>query len=114
MTVLPEFPEEFSEKSARAVMLEELRAGQDFETAKQRARDLFEVEALLRTYILRVFLVFVRESGDLVRQGVWSLDRLQREALEFLRKLTIGASSERGTDKHGGRVPEMVSRWSGD
>ena len=113
MDILPELPEEFSEKSASAVILEEIRAGQDFETAKQRARDLLEAEALLRTYILRVFLAFGRESGDLVRQGVWSLDRLQREAPEFLRKLTIGASLERGTDKRGDRLREMVSRWSG-
>ena len=72
-------------------MLEELRAGQDFETAKQKA-DRFDVEELFRTYILRVFLAFAREGGDLVRQAVWSLERLSGEAKEFLRKLTIGAS----------------------
>jgi hypothetical protein len=113
MSVLQQFPEEFSQKAISAVIREELIAGRDFETAKQKADELSGVEELLRTYILRVFLLFVREGGDLVRQGIWSLDRLQGESLEFLRKLTIGASLERGYDKNGRPVREMVSRWSG-
>lgn len=113
MSILPQFPEEFSQKAISAVIREELIAGRDFETAKQRVDNLSGVEELLRTYILRVFLLFVREGGDLVRQGIWSLDGLQRQSLEFLRKLTIRAGLERGYDKNGRPVREMVSRWSG-
>ena len=48
-----------------------------------------------------------------MRQGLWSVDRLQSEAREFLRQCTIQARYEKGYDGSGHRLPEMVSNWGG-
>jgi hypothetical protein len=107
------YPPEFPQKSRDLVSAEGLRAAREFDSAKRRVRLRSEVEALLRNYILQVFISFVREASDLVRQGLWSVDRLQSEAREFLRQCTIQARYEKGYDGSGHRLPEMVSNWGG-
>src|SRR6266852_1927068 len=73
------YPEEFPEKSRSCVLSEEIQGGRAFEQAKQEARYAMDIEVLLRSYILRVFVVFVREASELVPSGIWSIDRLESE-----------------------------------
>ena len=65
------YPPEFPQKSRDLVSAESLRAAREFDSAKQKVRLRSEVEALLRNYILQVFISFVREASHLVRQGLW-------------------------------------------
>jgi hypothetical protein len=107
------YPDEFPQKSRSRVLGERIRAARDFDLAKQEARDLSEIEGLLRNYILRVFMVFVREARHLGCQGLWSADRLESESRNFLRQFTIRARYEKAYDRSGSRMPEMVSHWDG-
>lgn len=107
------YADEFPEASRCRIRCEEILAGRDFEREKQEAPYYSDVEDILRTYILRVFLVFVREASALVRRGLWSITELESESLEFLRRFTISARSERGHHRDGTRISEMVSNWGG-
>jgi len=106
------FPPEFPQKSRDLILAESIRAARDFERAKQAAR-FPAIEGLLRTYILRGFIVFVREAGALGRQGLWTAARVESESREFLRWCTILVGHEKGYDKSGNRLGEMVSHWDG-
>jgi hypothetical protein len=104
------FPDEFPEKSRRALRAEEIRGGRDLEQAKtvgppSRLRDL------LVGFILRIFIVFVREASELAHQGIWSTDRLQSESLQFLHHCTASVRYDRGQDRFGNQVGDMVSHW---
>jgi hypothetical protein len=107
------YPKELPEESRRRVRAEEILAGRDFEKAKQEADYWVDVRDLLRTYTLRVFLVFVREASELVRREIWGIVRLESESLEFLRVFTISARSDKGYAQDGRRIGEMVSNYSG-
>jgi hypothetical protein len=108
------YPPEFPQKSRALVLAESIRAARDFDEAKQQARFLSAIEGPLRNYILRVFIVFVREAGELGRQRLWTVDRVESESREFLRQYTICARYEKGGDRSGNRLGEMVSNWGGD
>jgi hypothetical protein len=91
MTIEYPYGKEFPEESRRRIRVEEIMAGRDFERAKQDAPTYANVEDLLRTYILRVFLVFVKEGSELVRTGAWGIVDLESESLEFLRRFGEGS-----------------------
>lgn len=107
------YPREFPETSRRRVRTEEILAGRAFEEGKKEAHYYSDLEPLLRTFILRVFLAFVREASVLVHQGIWSIEKLESESLEFLRTFTISAWYERGYRRDGSRLRKMVSDWGG-
>ena len=107
------YPAEFPQASRARVSAESIRAARDFEEAKQVAHDRSKIESLLRNYVLRVFIEFVREARNLGRQGLWTIDRLESESREFLRQGTIGAWHEKGYDQFGNRLPDVVSNWGG-
>jgi hypothetical protein len=108
------YPAEFPQTSQARVSAESVRAARDFEEAKGAAHNYLEIEALLRSYILRVFLAFVREARELGCQGLWTADRLESESREFLRQCTIEAWHEKGYDRSGHRLPDaMASNWGG-
>ncbi len=107
------YPAEVPQTSRGRVLAETIRAALDFEKAKQVAHDRPEIESLLCNYILRVFIEFVREVCHLGRQGLWTADRLESESREFLRRCTIEAWYEKGYDRSGNRLREMVSHWDG-
>jgi hypothetical protein len=113
MTMEYPYRKEFPEGSRHRIRVEEIMAGRDFERAKQDAPPHADVEDLLRTYILRVFLVFVKEGSELVRTGAWGIVDLESESLEFLRHFALVARDERGYRKDGSRVPEMHSHYYG-
>jgi hypothetical protein len=104
------YPEVFPQSSRARVQGESIRAARDFDRAKQEAPS--KIPRLLRAYILRVFIAFVREARNLALQGLWSVDRLESESREFLRGFAITARYEKGHDRSGGLVPDMVSHWT--
>jgi hypothetical protein len=104
------FPDEFPEKSRRTILAEEIRAARDLEKAKKEG-GVSGLKDLLIGFILRVFIVFVREARVLVHQGIWSAGRLESESLQFLHYYTVSARYERGYDKYGHQIGEMVSNW---
>jgi len=86
------------------VAAEKLRAGRDFDVAREnspwtRYGASPELHAELRRYVLRPFAVFVSEACKLGRKGIWHVDRIHGEALEFLRLSTIDATYSKGYDK---------------
>ena len=68
-------PAEFPQTSRARVSAESIRAARDFEEAKQVAHDRSAIENLLRNYILRVFIEYVREARHLGRKGLWTVDQ---------------------------------------
>ena len=105
-----QFPDEFPEKSRRTLLAEEIRGATDLEKAKKESA-VSKSQELLIGYILRVFIVFVREASKLTHQGIWSAGRLESESLQFLHYFTVSARYERGYDKHGHQIGEMTSHW---
>jgi hypothetical protein len=123
-----DYPPEFSSRARARVEVERLKAGKDLEQyrnqpgARPRRRRTSgpygalwreEEEEDLHEYILRVSLAFAYESCELGLQGVWTVDRIRSEVSDFLRKFTIEAHSEKGHDKSGHPLREMVSNWDG-
>ena len=107
------YPAEFPQTSRARVSAESICAARDFEAAKQAAHDRSAIENLLRNYILRVFIEFVREARHLGRQGLWTVDQLESESHEFLRQCTIQAWYEKGYDRSGSRLRDLVSHMGG-
>jgi hypothetical protein len=58
-----------------------------------------------------MFIVFVREASELAHQRIWSAGRLESESLQFLHHCTVSVRYERGYDRYGNPVSEMVSHW---
>src|ERR1035441_2293884 len=104
------FPEEFPEKSRRTLLAEEIRGATDSEKPQKKSAGPKSQELLIG-FILRVFIVFVREASKRARQGIWSAGRLESESLQFLHYFTVSARNERGYDKHGHQIGEMISHW---
>lgn len=105
------YPREFPQESRDQVLAQVLRGARKFESDKQRAGS--SVLAHLLEYILSVFITFVREAAELVRHGVWTTDRMNSESREFLRQFAIKARHEKGYDRSGYRLEELVSNWDG-
>jgi hypothetical protein len=105
------YPKDFPNSSRSRVRGARTRASRAFEEARGKAHGSSDSADLLRGYILSVLLAYVREAGDLIRQGSlnWSIDYLESEAREFLRRFTIFARQEKG----GTQFPEMVSNLDG-
>jgi hypothetical protein len=104
------FPDELPETSRRTILAEEIRGTRELEKAKKES-GVSKLRELLIGFILRVFIVFAREASKLVHQGIWTAGRLESESLEFLRQYTITARYEKGYDKRGSQIGEMVSNW---
>jgi hypothetical protein len=104
-----QYPIDFPPESSAAVAAEKLRAGKDFDKARenpQRLQSGFEpyLEAELRKYILRPFGVFVREACKLGHKGIWHVDRIEKFAREFLRLSTIDAMWSKGWYRNGQEI----------
>jgi hypothetical protein len=107
------YPPEFPEESRNRVLSKELRAVREFDNAKQEASHDAQVEGLLRHCILWVFSTFVEEASELGRQRIWTAHQLESQACEFLRQLTIWIHHEKGYDRSGRPLRDMVSSWDG-
>jgi hypothetical protein len=98
------YPSDFPSESRARVEAEKILAGRDFNSAREHAQWSWDVEKLLRQYILRVFLVFANEAR---RLRLWALDKMDGECREFLRLLTIEAHYEKAYDRMGRRMLAM-------
>jgi hypothetical protein len=104
------YPPDFPPESRARVEAEKIRAGRDFDSAKQSAEWTRDVEALLRKYILRMLLTFAKEAQD---RRLWPVDRMDKLCREFLRLATIDAYYEKGYDTSGRRLSTMSSHLNG-
>jgi hypothetical protein len=91
------------------VAAEKLRAGKDYDRVPDYPPRGVDIEQELRKYILRQFLVFVREAIKLGKRGIWHVDRVENFALEFLRLATIDAVYDKGR----GFGKSWISHWNG-
>ncbi len=113
-----EYPEDFSPQARARVEAERLKAGKELEQQRNEVTwspfgPSTADEENLRKYILRVFLVFAQEACKLGSQRSWTVDRIRSAADEFLRSFTIEAYYDKGHDKSGRELREMVSHWNG-
>lgn len=109
------YPKEFPNESRARVLAERIKAARAFEDGQRKVHDSLDLADLLKSCILRVLIVFVREAGALVRQGApnWSVDRLESESQEFLRRLIIYARYGNGFCDSARRLPDMISSLDG-
>jgi len=113
-----QYPTDFPLESRAAVAAEKLRAGKDFDNIRENRPRMDHLQAELRRYILRPFIVFVREACKLGHKEVWQVDRIEEAAMEFLRLSTIDAEYDKGhgvigrrwTDNWGGNLEPEVKR----
>ena len=96
------YPLKFPPESRSRVAAERLRAGKDFDEARENAPyrqygGTVQLEAELRRYILRQFAVFVSEACKLGCQGIWHVDRVEQAC--------PGISSARNNRR---RVPQGI------
>ena len=110
-----QYPEDFSVESRASVTAEKLRAGREYDRAREHPRaNNFDLERDLRKYILRQFAAFVREAGKLGLCGAWQVDEVEKSSLEFLRLATIAAVHEKGHDKYGRDLGgSWIDNWGG-
>jgi hypothetical protein len=104
------FPDEFPERSRRTLLAAEIQGARDLQGKNEGSAA--KLKDLLIGFILHVFIVFVREASELVHQGIWNVGRLESESLQFLHYFAVTARSERGYDKHGHQIGELVSHWA--
>jgi hypothetical protein len=107
------YPPEFPNEARADIKIEKLRAAEEFDQTGKCARSISEIETALREYILRVFMVFATGAFKLGQERIWSVDRVESEAREFLRRFTINAWYEKAYDRAGNRLREMISNWDG-
>jgi hypothetical protein len=100
-----DYPKEFPPESRAAVLAAKIRAARDFDRTHLELGN--DKEEQLRKYILRQLLVFVQEASKLNK--IWPVDKIEKAALEFLRRATIDAVYEKGLGS--GRL--WISRTSG-
>lgn len=122
-----EYPEEFSSQARAQVEAARLKASNDLEQyrSKTKARPRRqhtagpygtiwnEEEEDLHEYILHVVRAYGHEACELGLQAVWTVERIRSEVVEFRRKFAIEALYDKGADKFGSRLPNMVDNWGG-
>src|SRR5689334_10886431 len=122
-----DYPQEFSPEARARVEAERLKAGKDLEQYRNKTQARprrqhtsgpygllwTEEEEDLHEYILRVARAYGHEGCEIGLLGIWTVERIRSEVVEFRRKFTIEAHSEKGYDKGGSRLRDMVSHWDG-
>jgi len=91
-----EYPKDFPPESRAAVAAEKIRAGKDFDLVRDHLSRGTDIEEQIRKYVLRQFLVFVREASKLGKRGIWQVDRVEKAALEFLDRAIFDAVYDKG------------------
>jgi hypothetical protein len=69
----------------------------------------FHEQGLAIRCIMRIFLAFAKEACALRAKHGWTIERVERESKEFLRRLTIMVVF----DKFPGRDRHWISNWNG-
>jgi hypothetical protein len=113
------YPSEFSPSARDRVEKEKIRAYRDLLPAssydiKQKDQDS------VSKCVMRIFLAFAKEVCALQENANWTLDRIDRESLEFLRRLTITVVYDKApsldrswiSNWDGSLAPEVVRRFT--
>jgi len=108
-----EYPDEYSSRARARVEAERLRAIRDLERdwSEPPVSGFTETRSDLcafYAYIVRVLRTFAHEACELGKQGTWTADRIRSEVDEFLRRFTEETYRERGYDRKGKKLQEMV------
>lgn len=103
-----DYPQGFPAESRAKVEAAKIRAGREFDSMRTKVRWKSEIEALFWTYVLTPFLVFAREAYGL---RLWTIDKMDQNCREFLRRLAIAAYYEKG--KAAG-LSDMIDNFSCD
>jgi hypothetical protein len=110
------YPSEFSTQARNRIEAAKIMAYKDFAEAQRAARWNTNVEPLLRHCALRIFLVFAQEACALGKRDIrgWSIDRIDNECREFLRRLAIQAWHDHGfrsvTSRYTGAIEDSTER----
>ncbi len=112
------YPHDFPANARARIEAERIRAQQELQERQQsvpwsRHGPDSSNDRNFYDYILRVFSAFGNEACGLGSQGIWAVDRVEKEAFEFLRLFTIAAFSADGTDKNGRRIRNPISQVDG-
>lgn len=115
-----DYPKQFSAQAIARVEAAQLRAAAELRKADlpdpipawQRL-GVFQGESAFYVYVLSVFTAFTIEIIELCRQGVLSIPPARGVAEEFLRRFVIKAYSDKDSYRHGLRVSDPISNWSG-
>jgi len=101
-----DYPSEFSPEARDRIEKEKIRASRELLPSSVYE---FKDQDLGIRCIMRIFLAFAKEASALRKEHGWTLDHVQREADEFLRRLTITVvfSKFPGLDRH------WISNWNG-
>src|SRR5215831_13407969 len=74
------YPPEFPQPSRARIEAVKVRAGVHLDDCKQQLNTLADLESEVRRYVLGVFDAFATEALALAHRGVWSVERVDREA----------------------------------
>ena len=110
------YSSDFPQRSRARIAAVKIEAGLELEDSKRQLRWVSDLEAEIRKYILRVFIVFVEEAMELGRQRRWSVDRIDEQARKFLECTTFEAEREKGyfQSGRGMRIESLVDRVFSD
>src|SRR5258708_18630440 len=114
-----DYPQEFSTQARARIEAERLNANRELEqdhtipAPEGWTAERWD-EVSFYAYVLRVFLAFAREACQLGREGRWSVDRVRQEAESYLRQFAMDAYTERGHDRTGSKLKNVLNRWNED
>lgn len=110
-------PRELSAEARGRLVAADASAVRDFEHSKAQklpgrtyAVDNYDYRAFCNV-IPPVVLVFAREVLRLAEQGVWTVDLVDREVREFLRKYSIRLHHQIGVDRRGKKLRPVSTEW---
>ena len=91
-----DFPNGFPTKARARVKAEQILAYRKLDETGKNVSSGLAVESLVRDCILRIFLVFADELCAFGQENGWAVDRIDSQAKEFLRRLTIEVQRDKG------------------
>jgi len=117
-----DYPREFSQEARNRVEAAMILARREMAEARRTSPAPWshnvcypgpEFQEAFFASIMRVFLVFARDAVHLCTSNGWALDRVNREANEFLRVLTVKWRFEEGRDARGNEMRDVCGNWGG-
>jgi hypothetical protein len=104
------FPNGFPAHARARVEAEKILGYKKLDKQLKVVSSSIAVEALVQLCILRLFLVFAKELCAFAQENGWTVDRIDSQANEFLRRLTIEVQHDKGRESMQYRP---TTTWSG-
>src|SRR6266581_3382281 len=100
------YPSEFSPEARDRIEREKIRAYRELLPSTAYG---FNEQNLAIPCIMQIFLAFAKEACAIRKERGWTIERIERESKEFLRRLTITVVFDKfpGLDRH------WISNWNG-